>query len=166
VFDVWESYTLTKWSEEITFEEYSKRGKDETGGAMSGRITDSEVKGSDAIEAQDAVLDEDGKELEPAVEAVAAVPDKYYREHKYHSDRLPDGVTAPDDAETISPVKKRQKLNPDYDVSKAYKSREERDEWQIVGLLGQIPVKKGQPVASNWIKMKDVSDTVEMYLVK
>ena len=163
--DVWESYTLTKWSEEITFEEYSKRGKDETGGAMSGRITDSEVKGSDAIEAQDAVLDEDGKELEPAVEAVAAVPDKYYREHKYHSDRLPDGVTAPDDAETISPVKKRQKLNPDYDASKTYKSREERDEWHIVGLLGQIPITKGQPTGS-WIKMKDVSDTVEMYFVK
>ena len=50
--------------------------------------------------------------------------------------------------------------------SKEYKSREERDEWHIVGLLGQIPITKGQPVASNWIKMKDVSDTVEMYFVK
>ena len=162
---VWESYTLTKWSEEITFEVYSAHVKDDTGGSMGGRVTDLEVKGSKAIEAKDAVLDEDGKELEPAVEAVTAVPDKYYREHKYHSDRLPDGVTAPDDAETISPVKKRQKLNPDYDASKTYKSREERDEWHIVGLLGQIPITKGQPTGS-WIKMKDVSDTVEMYFVK
>ena len=163
--NVWESYTLTKWSEEITFEEYSKRGKDETGGAIGGIVTDSKVEGSKAIEAKDAVLDEDGKELEPAVKAVAAVPDKYYREHKYHSDRLPSGVTAPKDAETVTPSNKRQKLNPDYDASKSYKSREERDEWHVVGLLGQIPVTKGQPTGS-WIKMKDVSDTVEMYFVK
>ena len=163
--DIWESYTLTKWSEEITFEECSARGKDETGGSRGGKLTDSEVEGSDAIEAKDAVLDEDGNELEPAVEAVAAVPDTYFREHKYHSDRLPDGVTAPEDAETITPGNKRQKLNPDYDASKTYKSREERDEWHVVGLLGQIPVTKGQPTGS-WIKMKDVSDTVEMYFVK
>jgi len=140
---IWESYTLTKWSEEITFEEYTKSGKDETGGAMGGILTDSKVEGNE----------EDG------------IPNKYYREHKYHSDRLPSGVTAPDDAETITPSNKRQKLNPDYNDSKDYKSREERDEWHIVGLLGQIQVTKGQPTGS-WIKMKDISDTVEMYFVK
>ena len=43
---------------------------------------------------------------------------------------------------------------------------EDRDEWHIVGLLGQIPVTKGQPTGSNWTKMKDVSNTVEMYFVK
>ena len=59
-----------------------------------------------------------------------------------------------------------EKKNPDYDESKTYSPREERDEWCLVGLLGQIPITKGQPVASNWIKMKDVSDTVEMYFVK
>ena len=164
--NVWESYTLTKWTEEITLEEYSKRGKDETGGVLGGSVNDSKVEGSEAIEAKDAVLDEDGKEIEPAVDAVDAVSDKYYREHRYHSDRLPSGVTAPKDAETISPANKRQKLNPDYDGSKSYKSREERTEWHIVGLLGQIPITKGQPVASNWTKMNDVSDTVEMYFVK
>jgi len=141
--DVWESYTLTKWTEEITFEEYIKRGKDETGGAIGGIVTDSKVEG----------------------DVKKDIPHKYYRKHKYHSDRLPKDVTAPKDAETITPAKKRQKLNPDYDASKSYKSREERDEWHIVGLLGQIPVTKGQPTGS-WIKMKDVSDTVEMYFVK
>jgi hypothetical protein len=163
--DVWEDYSLTKWSEEITLEEYIKRGKDKTGGAMGGILTDSKVEGSKAIEAKDAVLDEDGNELEPAVEAVAEVPDTYFREHKYHSDRLPDGVTAPDDAEVIEIAKQRQKLNPDFDESLEYEPREERDEWHIVGLLGQIPITKGQPTGS-WIKMKDVSDTVEMYFVK
>ena len=47
-----------------------------------------------------------------------------------------------------------------------YKSRAEREEWCLVGLLGQIPITKGQPLADNWIKMKDVSNTVEMWLVK
>ena len=60
---------------------------------------------------------------------------------------------------------KRRKLNPDYDDTKEYKPREDRDEWHIIGLLGQIPITKGQPTG-NWIKMKDVSDTVEMYFVK
>ena len=103
-----------------------------------------------------------------AVEAVDAVPNTYFREHKYYSDRIPDGLTVPDDAEIINISDKRPKLNSSYDASKeeSYKSREERDEWHIVGLLGQIPITKGQPMADNWIKMSDVSDTVEMYFVK
>ena len=163
--NIWEDYSLVKWSEEITFEEYTKRGKDDTGGAMGGILTDSKVDGSKAIEAKDAELDDDGNELEPAVKAVDAVPDKYYRKHKYHSDRMPEGTTAPADAEVIEVAKQRQKLNPDYDASKTYNPREGRDEWHVVGLLGQIPITKGQPTGS-WIKMKDVSDTVEMYFVK
>ncbi len=164
--NIWEDYTKVQWTEEITLEEYNKRGKDETGGVLGGSVKDSKVKGSEAIKAKDAVLDEDGKEIKPAVDAVDAVPDKYYRKHKYHSDRLPDGVTAPKDAKVIKMDKQRQKLNPDYDVSKSYQSREKRTEWHIVGLLGQIPITKGQPVASHWIKMNDVSDKVEMYFVK
>ena len=60
----------------------------------------------------------------------------------------------------------RRKLNPDYDESKTYTPREERDSWNIVGLVGQIPITKGQPMASSWIKMKDVSDTVELWFVR
>ena len=225
--NIWEDFAKTKWSEEITFEEYIARGKDSTGGVEGGTIKDEKVEGSKAIPAKDAVTQqktvdeeveeevtttevvlEDGKYVQKtttetvtktvkvpqydeedlydedgevvgkhqvpimetvteAVEAVDAVPDTYFREHKYHSDKLPEGVTAPDDAETFS-TGKRQKVNPDYDPAKAeaYKSRADRDEWHIVGLLGQIPITKGQPLADNWIKMKDVSDTIEMYFVK
>jgi hypothetical protein len=66
----------------------------------------------------------------------------------------------------------RRKRNPDFvenldeDGLQIYSPREDRDEWHIIGLLGQIPITKGQPLADNWIKMKDVSDTVEMYFVK
>jgi hypothetical protein len=135
---IWENFTKTKWEIEISLDEYKKRGKDETGGSMGGRVIDFKK-------------DEDGK---------------YYRKYSFHSDRIPKDLTVPDDAKIITPSKKRQKINPSYDDSKKYETREERDEWHIVGLLGQIPVTKGQPVASNWIKMKDVSDTVEMYFVK
>ena len=155
-----EDYTMKKWIVDVDFDEYIKRGKTEEEQKQY-----SKVDGSDAIEAKDAVLDDDGNELAPAVEAVAAVPDKYYREHCYHSDRIPDGITAPDDAETLTPSHQRKKLNPDYDPSKDYVKRADRDEWCLIGLLGQIPITKGQPTGS-WIKMKDVSDTVEMYFVK
>tara|TARA_R110002012_G_scaffold318310_1_gene536430 strand:- start:804 stop:2576 length:1773 start_codon:yes stop_codon:yes gene_type:complete len=90
---------------------------------------------------------------------------------QYHTDKIPSDVTVPSDATVVSTEKDgtklmRRKINPDYDESKTYKPREERDEWCLIGLLGQIPITKGQPMASNWIKMKDVSDTVEMWMVK
>ena len=57
-------------------------------------------------------------------------------------------------------------LNPAYDDTQPYISRRARDEWQVVGILGQIPVTKGQPVHPNWILMKERSATVDLYLVK
>ena len=44
--------------------------------------------------------------------------------------------------------------------------RSERDEWVIIGMLGQIQVTKGQKTGTNWIKMRDISDTVEEWLVR
>ena len=91
--------------------------------------------------------------------------------HSYHSDKIPSDLTAPDDAVVKSVDEdgnkfNRRKLNPDYDDSIEYVSREFRDEWNIVGLLGQVSITKGQPLSDSWIKMKDISDTVEMYFVK
>jgi len=63
-------------------------------------------------------------------------------------------------------TKNRPKLNPKYNESKKYISRENRPEWNCVGLLGQIPLRKGQPVAPSWIKIKDISKKVELWLVK
>ncbi|MBI1929539.1 hypothetical protein HYR99_35495 [Candidatus Poribacteria bacterium] len=60
----------------------------------------------------------------------------------------------------------RPKLNPEYDESYQYTPREQRPEWNCVGLLGKLPLRKGQPVAPGWIKMKDLSDDVELWLVK
>tara|TARA_R100001015_G_scaffold4710_1_gene1691 strand:- start:1053 stop:2627 length:1575 start_codon:yes stop_codon:yes gene_type:complete len=57
-------------------------------------------------------------------------------------------------------------LNSDWDDSKEYVSREERKEWSIVGLMGKIRIRKGQTMGTNWIKMQDISDTVEEWLVR
>jgi hypothetical protein len=63
-------------------------------------------------------------------------------------------------------TKTRPKINPDYDETKEYISREKRPEWNCVGLLGQLSLRKGQPVADTWIKIKDISNEVELWLVK
>ena len=58
-----------------------------------------------------------------------------------------------------------RKISPDYDESLEYINRETRPEWVIVGLLGQIPVNKGQVVPSSWLKMKVITADVDMYYV-
>jgi hypothetical protein len=96
---------------------------------------------------------------------------------QYHTDKIPSDVTVPDDATVLSTEKDgsklmRKKLNPDFvenigeDGFQIYLTREDRDEWHIVGLLGQIPITNGQPTGSSWIKMSDISVTASMWFVK
>ncbi len=63
-------------------------------------------------------------------------------------------------------TRQRPKINPEYDEGQEYIPREQRPEWNCVGLLGQLPLRKGQPVAESWVKIKDISDKVELWLVK
>jgi len=93
------------------------------------------------------------------------------KHHVYETDKIPSDVTVPSDAKVISVDDKgakltRRKLNPDYDASKTYIARPERKEWDAVGLMGKLRMKKGQKTGTNWIKMRDVSDTVEEWLVR
>ena len=97
------------------------------------------------------------------VDGQDGAPDTYYKEYSYYADRVPEEYTIPKDAK-ISPAQPRRKQNPDYDPSREYVSREDRDEWYLVGLLGQVPITKGQPVGS-WTKMNEVSDSVDMYYI-
>ena len=89
----------------------------------------------------------------------------------YETDKIPSDVTVPSDAKVISKEDTgakltRRKLNPDYDASKTYVPRPERKEWDAVGLMGKLRMKKGQKTGANWIKMRDISDTVEEWLVR
>jgi hypothetical protein len=57
-------------------------------------------------------------------------------------------------------------LNQAYDPTLPYAPRSERPEWACVGLLGKLRLRKGQPVGGRWIKLRDVSATIEEWLVR
>ena len=59
-----------------------------------------------------------------------------------------------------------RKLSPSFDKDAVYVPRKDRDEWNLVGLLGQIPVLKGQAISSSWKLIKNISETVDLYLVR
>ena len=90
----------------------------------------------------------------------------------HQTDLIPDGVTAPDDAVVVSKEEdgttnlQRRKVNPSWDSTATYVPRSDRKEWDTVGLMGKLRIKKGQPTGTNWIKMRDISDTVEEWLVR
>jgi len=114
----------------------------------------------------DAVLDDDGNVITPAL------PEKTREvRHSYETDKIPDDVTVPDNA-TVSTkdanenTLERRKLNPDYNPDTAYVSREDRKEWATIGLMGKLRIRKGQTTGDRWIKMRDVSDSVEEWLVR
>ena len=91
--------------------------------------------------------------------------------YSYDTDRIPSDVTVPSDAEVKSVDDNgnkflRRKTNPDWNESETYISREDRKEWDTVGLMGKLRLKKGQPTGTNWIKMRDISDNVEEWLVR
>ena len=82
----------------------------------------------------------------------------------YAADEVPEGIFVPADAERA--IQQRRKLNPAYDPAQEYVPRAERKEWDTVGLMGKLRLRKGQPVGANWILMRDVSADVEEWLVR
>ena len=89
----------------------------------------------------------------------------------YHTDRIPDDVTVPDDAVVITDEADGSKFtrkieNDDYDASNTYTPRSKRKEWDTIGLMGKLRMKKGQPTGDRWIKMRAISSSVEEWLVR
>jgi hypothetical protein len=82
---------------------------------------------------------------------------------------LPDGETLESiqaKPNIIITVQQKKKLNPNYNPEQEYVPREKRDEWILVGLLGQVPVRSDQTVNPRWRKMKEITPTVWMYLIR
>jgi len=112
-----------------------------------------------------AVTNEDGEVTQEAVE------------HSYETDKIPSELTVPSDA-IVSSVDangntlKRQQLNPSYDDTLTYTPREDRQEWDAVGMMGKLRMRSGQPTGDRWIKMRDIATdndgnvTVEEWLVR
>tara|TARA_Y100000401_G_scaffold115028_1_gene117991 strand:- start:2205 stop:4136 length:1932 start_codon:yes stop_codon:yes gene_type:complete len=91
--------------------------------------------------------------------------------HSYQTDLIPDGLSVPSDALVTTKDQdgnnlQRRKVNPDWNKDTTYIPRSERKEWDTVGLMGKLRLKKGQPTGTNWIKMRDISSTVEEWLVR
>ena len=59
-----------------------------------------------------------------------------------------------------------KRINPDYDPNTEYVQRRNRPEWATVGLLGKVFMRVGRPVNSNWIRLKPVSESIELWLVR
>ena len=123
----------------------------------------------EAVAAVEAVVDEEGNEVSPAVPAQEAVYKT--KQHSYESHNIPAGITVPTDATVKTHDDKgnkfqHYKLNPAWDKDAEYINRENRPEWNIIGLLGQVKILKGQPVGDRWTKMRDVSATVEEWMIR
>ena len=89
----------------------------------------------------------------------------------FQSDKIPVDEIVPSNALVLTEdangnTFERRTLNSDWNPDTEYVPREDRQEWDTVGLMGKLRIIKGQPVDSRWIKMRDVSDTVEEWLVR
>ena len=60
----------------------------------------------------------------------------------------------------------RPVINPLYNPALEYIPRSKRPEWSPVGLLGKLRIRPGQVTGANWIKLRDISPSIEEWLVK
>ena len=56
--------------------------------------------------------------------------------------------------------------NPEYDKTQNYVPRRDRQEWDAIGMLGKLALRKGQPVGDRWLKLKVINDDLELWLVR
>jgi len=89
----------------------------------------------------------------------------------YYKDTLSKDFALPDNAVIIETDElgkefKKPMINPGWDSNKEYVGRQDRQEWALVCLLGTIPVFKGQVLSSNWIRLRDLTDELELVLIK
>lgn len=59
-----------------------------------------------------------------------------------------------------------RKINPEFDPEKIYISRKLRKEWGCVGLVGELPIRKGQQVDSRWIEMDTISEELKQWHIR
>lgn len=75
-----------------------------------------------------------------------------------------DKVPAPEGSVLVT--RKRKKERADYDPNRKYIPRKDRPEWNVIGLLGKVRITKGQPTDKRWVKLRDVSEDVEEWLIR
>lgn len=83
--------------------------------------------------------------------------------HTEYADE-PSGVTIP--AHAVTRTERRRVSNPKHDPSVPYTPRTQRKEWAAIGVLGIVRVRSGEAVGRSWVLIRNVSATVQEYLVK
>jgi hypothetical protein len=118
----------------------------------------------------EAVLDADGTyrsvEVVQWTEVVALpIPKPTYTSvsRTYRVGEVPEGVTIPEDA--VYATTQEQAPNPAYDPTLPYEPREKRPEWNVIGLIGQVPITTGQPVNPAWIFQESISAEVGQWII-
>ena len=115
------------------------------------------------------LLDDFGGYLkEPFTQTIFTTEEQGYA---YDTDRIPEDVTVPEDADIRTEKENgkplmRNIINPDYDADMEYTGREFRQEWDAVGMVGKLRMRKGEVTDSRWIKLKDINDNIELWLVR
>jgi len=84
--------------------------------------------------------------------------------YEYFSDRIPVDITPPSRVKKVAST--RRKLNPEHDENKEYVSREDRKEWDFVGIIGRVRIRNDQPINPNWIRLRSISESVSEWLVR
>jgi hypothetical protein len=118
-------------------------------------------------------LTEDGEDPIGVISATPTIVGDSDMDHwrgKYMRDAFGDYVLEPQevtDPETgIAAQQPCRVLNPNYDPALPYTPRALRSEWAIVGLIGKLRLRKGQPTDPRWIKIQDVSADLEDWLLR
>jgi hypothetical protein len=111
----------------------------------------------DVVEWEETVVDEAGKES--------------IKQHSYESQNMPSGIIVPANAVVKTHDDKGKKLqhyklNPAWNSSAEYVNLENRPEWNIIGLIGQVKILKSQSMNDRWVKMRDVSASVEEWMIR
>ena len=59
-------------------------------------------------------------------------------------------------------------VNPEWDedLTQSYTPRSQRPEWAAVGVMGQVYMRKGCPIDSRWVKLKEVDEVKDLWLVR
>ena len=89
--------------------------------------------------------------------------DEDNKNHTYDEDRVPEGVTVPDDVSRR--LRNRKRIRPEYDASHVYIPRDKRKEWCPVGLVGKVRLRDGCPTNPNWRYMKTVAGK-QLWLIR
>lgn len=94
-----------------------------------------------------------------------AGPGAVFKNSKLHEYKVSDAPSEiPDGA--VYETRKMKIANPSFDPDLDYVERSDRQEWDSVGLMGKVRLRKGSNVNPSWRKMKDISAVVELWLVR